>query len=499
MNNIIADIGRSRDYYRGKSIDFAGLWTPGIRYFNDEYLTSFVVYAEKDSDGKIIASALLGCKQSHLSKLSHSDRTSNEPILIKDNNLGVVGIEANDYWIFICGSLRGISESSIIVPDYTHALLEATADNKGKTIYVENPKSAYLVVGSEELTRIVIGNEVEELDNKKVDKEFGKGLSSEDFTTIEKAKLANIEEDAQRNVIEQITLNGQVINPINKRVDLTFKKNSYTIEKSTRVGSEYLASYVLKENGAQVGATINIPKDTALLNGDIKEVVSNGTPFSGAKVGDKYIDLLLNDANKTHVYIPATALVDVYDGSKYISTENHVVTLQYDILKSDLESSDNPIKIGITQVEGLKKRLDYLESDESGVKSITGTDSKIVLVGNIQFDSNIFSLDSTSNTISVAAGKFEVAGESKETERKIIGNESDTFDDLTLYGLRSGIKEIKQKTLNLDSVGPGLTVKKFIVNEEPVNKITLDIKENSSLMIDSEGKLDLNWSNNIWI
>ena len=67
MSNIIADIGRSRDYYRGKSIDFAGLWTPGIRYFNDEYLTSFVVYAEKDSDGKIIASALLGCQQSHLS------------------------------------------------------------------------------------------------------------------------------------------------------------------------------------------------------------------------------------------------------------------------------------------------------------------------------------------------------------------------------------------------------------------------------------------------
>ena len=499
MSNLVADIGRSRDYYRGKSIDFAGLWTPGVRYFNDEYLISFVVYAEKDSDGKIIASALLGCKQSHLAKTSYNDRTSNEPILIKDNNLGVIGIKPNDYWIFICGSLRGISESAIIVPDYTHALLEATADNKGKTIYVENPKSAYLVVGAEELTRIVIGNEVEELDKSKVDKEDGKGLSSEDFTTIEKVKLANIENNAQENVIEQITLNGKIINPIGKRVDLTFKKNSYTIEKSTRVDSEYLASYVLKENGKQVGATINIPKDTALLDGTIKEVINNGEPFSGARIGDKYIDLLLNDANKTHVYIPATALVDVYDGSKYISTENHVVALQYDTLKSDLESSDNPIKINITQVDGLKNKLDYLESEESGIKSITGTDSKIVLVGNVQFDSNIFSLDSASNIISVASGKFEVAGESKETEKKIIGNESDTFDDLTIYGLRSGIKEVKQSSLGLDTIGPGLIVKEFIVNEEPVNKITLDIKEGSSLMIDSNGKLDLNWSNNIWI
>ena len=185
------------------------------------------------------------------------------------------------------------------------------------------------------------------------------------------------------------------------------------------------------------------------------------------------------------------ALVDVYDGSKYISTENHVVALRYDILKADLESSNNPIKIGITQVDGLKNRLDYLESDKSGIKSITGTDSKIVLVGKVQFDSNIFSLDSTSNTISVASGKFEIAGESKETEKKIIGNESDTFENLTLHGLKAGIIDVKNNSLGFDAIGPGLTVKKFTIDDEPVNKVTLDIKENSALTINSDGKLDL--------
>ena len=234
-------------------------------------------------------------------------------------------------------------------------------------------------------------------------------------------------------------------------------------------------TYIVRYTDASGVASVNLYQNSVKLNGFTANV-----SISGSGENSKVVERKITLSN-----------IQGSNGSKYISTENHVVTLQYDTLKSDLESSDNPIKIGITQVEGLKKRLDYLESDESGVKSITGTDSKIVLVGNVQFDSNIFSLDSTSNTISVAAGKFEVAGESKETERKIIGNESDTFDDLTLYGLRSGIKEIKQKTLNLDSVGPGLTVKEFIVNEEPVNKITLDIKENSSLMIDSEGKLDL--------
>ena len=113
------------------------------------------------------------------------------------------------------------------------------------------------------------------------------------------------------------------------------------------------------------------------------------------------------------------------------------------------------------------------------------------MVGKVQFDSNIFSLDSTSNTISVAAGKFEIAGESKETEKKIIGNESDTFEDLTLYGLKSGIIDVKNNSLGLDTIGPGLTVKAFTVDDKSVNKITLDIKEGSALMIDSTGKLNL--------
>jgi len=41
----------------------------------------------------------------------------------------------------------------------------------------------------------------------KVDKENGKGLSTNDYTTEDKTKLAGIEDDAQVNVIEHILLN----------------------------------------------------------------------------------------------------------------------------------------------------------------------------------------------------------------------------------------------------------------------------------------------------
>ena len=54
----------------------------------------------------------------------------------------------------------------------------------------------------------------------KVDKEAGKGLSTNDYTTEEKTKLAGIAEGAQVNVIEQIKVNGSAQSVSGKAVDL---------------------------------------------------------------------------------------------------------------------------------------------------------------------------------------------------------------------------------------------------------------------------------------
>ena len=50
----------------------------------------------------------------------------------------------------------------------------------------------------------------------KVDKETGKGLSTNDYTATEKAKLANIEAGAQVNVLEGIQKNGTTVTVTNK-------------------------------------------------------------------------------------------------------------------------------------------------------------------------------------------------------------------------------------------------------------------------------------------
>ena len=60
----------------------------------------------------------------------------------------------------------------------------------------------------------------------KVDKETGKGLSSNDYTATEKAKLANVAAGAQVNVLEGIQKNGQTITPVNKIVNIPVPVNT---------------------------------------------------------------------------------------------------------------------------------------------------------------------------------------------------------------------------------------------------------------------------------
>lgn len=78
----------------------------------------------------------------------------------------------------------------------------------------------------------------------KVDAEAGKGLSSNDYTTAEKEKLAGIAAGAQQNVIEAIQLNGVALPVSEKAVNLP-------LATAKAVG---LVKSSIAENGVSVGA-----------------------------------------------------------------------------------------------------------------------------------------------------------------------------------------------------------------------------------------------------
>lgn len=122
----------------------------------------------------------------------------------------------------------------------------------------------------------------------------------------------------------------------------------YSIVKADVAESGYTASYNLTKNGKNIGATINIPKDYLVKSASVKTVEVENTPVSGYKVGDKYIDFVVNTTddtgNKSHIYLLVNELVDVYtsgDGIE-IGVDNTISLITQDGTKTvgGVSSSD---------------------------------------------------------------------------------------------------------------------------------------------------------------
>jgi hypothetical protein len=121
-----------------------------------------------------------------------------------------------DYWLLIAKKGEGIID---------------VVDNGNGTITIYYQSGSTVVsnisiilednLTSTSTTRGLAANQGRVLNEIKVDKVAGKGLSENDYTTTEKNKLANIEPNAQVNKIEVVKRNGSALPINNKEVDIT--------------------------------------------------------------------------------------------------------------------------------------------------------------------------------------------------------------------------------------------------------------------------------------
>lgn len=68
-------------------------------------------------------------------------------------------------------------------------------------------------------------------------------------------------------------------------------------------------------------------------SGSVKTCETADKPVAGYKVGDKYIDLVLANADNTHIYILVEDLVDDYSAGTAISISNRTISVNLDTLK----------------------------------------------------------------------------------------------------------------------------------------------------------------------
>lgn len=215
---------------------------------------------------------------------------------------------------------------------------------------------------------------IKNLLSNKVDKETGKGLSSNDYTSTEKTKLAGIATGAQVNVLEGIQVNGTTITPTNKIANIP----AMTGASSSAAGKE--------------GA---VPKPAAGAQG--KFLRGDGTwqtVATGAEVNQ-------NAFSNVKVGSTTIAADSKTDTLELVAGSNVTLTPDATNDKVTIAATDTTYSAATQSAAGLmaaadKKKLDGVAT---GAEVNQNAFSKIAVSGNTTIEA-----DSKTDTLTIASG-----------------------------------------------------------------------------------------------
>ena len=177
-----------------------------------------------------------------------------------------------------------------------------------------------------------------------VQKENGKGLSTNDYTTTEKNKLSGIASGAQVNVIETVKVNGTALTVSSKAVDVTVPSYSAATTSANGLMS---STDKAKLDGIDSGAEVNVI-ETVKVNGTALTVTSKAVDVTvpSYSAATTSANGLMSSTDKSKLDgIEASADVNVIETVKLNTTALTVTDKAVSIpVDSSLSSnSDNPI------------------------------------------------------------------------------------------------------------------------------------------------------------
>lgn len=238
---------------------------------------------------------------------------------------------------------------------------------------------------------------------------------------------------------------------------------SYQLRKrETGVDDAYAAQYdftAFTPNGSVV-TTINIPKDQVLKNAEILSVTEENLPYTGAKVGDKYIKFEFQN-NNTPQYLAVQDLVDIYTADEtYIKmSEGNVITLDVSAVADKIDELLN-INATATTVTGLSAVL-------------VGSDGKSGLVADV-----------AKNTEDIGGVAEALDSAVKDINSQISGIKTN-ITGLAGFHNTLNAEGIVNRVSNDASYGIKLTSEEVGTNGAVVAKINVDIDTLASAVIDA--------------
>lgn len=233
-------------------------------------------------------------------------------------------------------------------------------------------------------------------------------------------------------------------------------ESTVTVEKKQTAEEGFAATYIIKQNEKQVGSSINIPKDFLVKSGTVKTVSAINQPVNGYKVGQKYLDFVVNtasnDGQESHIYILVEDLVDVYTGS----TGGQIAVVV---------GNDNTISASLTKTvnDSLEKANSALQ--KTNIKE--GTANGTISVSGVNI--NVHGLGSAAYTESSA---YDKANAAYTVKTELIGTDADTKDKDTINGAKKyADAAVTAKNVTADGeTGDNALVKASAAS----NKVTVD-------------------------
>ena len=197
-------------------------------------------------------------------------------------------------------------------------------------------------------------------------------------------------------------------------------ESTVTVEKKQTAEEGFAATYIIKQNEKQVGSSINIPKDFLVKSGTVKTVSAINQPVNGYKVGQKYLDFVVNtasnDGQESHIYILVEDLVDVYTGST--GDQIAVVVGNGNTISASLTKTVND---SLEKANSALQKTNIKEGTANGTISVSGV--------NI----NVHGLGSAAYTESSA---YDKANAAYTVKTELIGTDADTKDKDTINGAK---------------------------------------------------------------
>lgn len=349
------------------------------------------------------------------------------------------GLSTNDFTDSYKNTIDGLSDvassgsytdltNKPTIPDSTSDLINDSGFITSSAITGKEDSSNKVSSWSSTTTNVHYPSEklVKDSLNDKVDKVTGKGLSTNDYDNTAKNKVDNLKTVATSGSYNDLTNKPTIPTVVNTIENgntnaissdavydaLALKANSaslatvattgswddllnkpsisdfggeVTLEKLSTATAGYFASYVLKQNDVQVGDTINIPRDYLVKSASVKTVATANNPVSGYKVGDKYLDFVINTKDSTgtdeHLYVLVSDLIDTYtaDESTLTLSSNTFSVKNGGITKTKLASA-------------VQTSLDYADAwNSSAAKGITSSN---ISAWNAKSDLTIANVDS---------------------------------------------------------------------------------------------------------